>query len=107
MWQRQGITQDPERLLFQLGLQRYEIFSYLQVFSQKNQKKQSKYPDIITSFGQTGLEWRFIRRELCLPDKAYSDGHKKKDGPKTVLNSISKSDYSATTSNLAVPLMSL
>ena len=56
--------------------------------------------------GHKGLEWRFIRRELCLPDKAYSDGHKK-DGPKTVLNSISKSDYSATTSNLAVPLMSL
>ena len=62
-----------------------------------------KVPFLLVEFIR---KWRFIRRELCLPDKAYSDGHKK-DGPKTVLNSISKSDYSATTSNLAMPLMSL
>ena len=40
-----------------------------------------KVPFLLVEFIR---KWRFIRRELCLPDKAYSDGHKK-DGPKTVL----------------------
>lgn len=97
----------PREVAFSIGTAKVRnIFIPANLFSKKSDKKQSKYPGIIISFGQMGLAWRFIRRELCLPDKAYSDGHKK-DGPKTVLNSISKSDYSATTSNLAVPLMSL
>ena len=56
--------------------------------------------------GHTGLD-SVSSVENCVCRTKHIRMDIKKDGPKTVLNSISKSDYSATTSNLAVPLMSL